>query len=385
MTVVENVRRSRPPRLVVDLEKIEHNTRTIDELVSGSGIRLTGVTKACCGDPRVGSAMIRGGAVSLADSRVSNLKRLKEAGIETELMLLRTPMVSEIPQVVAVADISLNTELEVLQRLADEAWRQQRLHRVILMVETGDLREGIKCEQVPAVLTEVLELREKGLVLEGLGTNLACFAGVVPTIEKVKLFEDLVIGLEEEIGVAFPTVSGGNSAHIPLFLEDEPTRFRRTDHLRVGEGILLGRETVHRTPIPGCSQSAFRLEAEIIENQVKPSLPDGRVAENAYGETPEFEDLGLHRRAILALGRQDTTLDGLTPISRDGMEPPRILGGSSDHLILHLPGPDGLKVGSVMGFELNYGALVAASTTGYVAKEYVDGEEEVKDEGEPQA
>jgi predicted amino acid racemase len=273
---------------------------------------------------------------------------------------------------VASADVSLNSELQVIQALADEAWRQQRLHRIILMVETGDLREGIKLEHVEPVLTEVLELREKGLVLEGLGTNLACFAGVVPTPEKVRQFEDLVLDLEDNLGITFDTVSGGNSAHIPLFL-GEPHRFRRTDHLRIGEGILLGRETVHRTPIPGCSQSAFRLEAEIIELQVKPSIPDGQVSENAYGETPEFEDLGDHRRAILALGRQDVPLDGLTPVTTDAEEPPRILGGSSDHLVLHLPQPDGRKVGTRMDFHLDYGALVAASTGHYVKKEFIDG------------
>ena len=44
---------------------------------------------------------------------------------------------------------------------------------------------------------------------------------------------------------------------------------------------------------------------------------------------PVFQDRGIRRRALLAVGRQDIEPDGLSPLTR-GVE---ILGASSDHLV----------------------------------------------------
>lgn len=350
------------PRLIVDLEKIEHNSRLITNLAKRHGISICGVTKACCGDPEVALAMLRGGVVSVADSRVKNLQRLYDAGIESELILLRTPMLSEAPSVITYANISLNSELTVIRRLAQVAERKGLRHRLILMVETGDLREGINIDDIESTIECILKL--EGVILEGIGNNLACYAGVIPTQEKTEQFSALVEDIENRIGLCFPIVSGGNSAHLPLLLEDKP--MGRINQLRIGEGILIGRETVRRSPIPGAYQDAFTLEGEAIECNTKPSVPDGLVSQNAFGEHPVFQNVGPQRRAILALGRQDVVIEDLTP-NAPGIS---VLGGSSDHLILDI-GDAGLRVGDVMRFRLNYAALLRAYTCPYVNKVYV--------------
>jgi predicted amino acid racemase len=352
----------RYPRILIDLKKVEKNTKAIVDMAGKNGIEITGVTKASCGDPNVAFAMLKGGATSLGESRIQNIKRLRSQGIGSSIMLLRTPMLSEVREVVLYADISLNSELRVLKALSIEASGVGKEHKVVPMVEMGDLREGIRREALPQVIEFVQDL--DGLVLHGLGMNLACFGGVVPTGEKIKEFEDLVCSMEDKSGLEIEMVSGGNSANIPYLMEQREAG--RTNNLRVGEGILLGLETVDRTPIPGTSQDAFVLEAELVERKRKPSVPEGTISQNAFGETPEFEDKGEILRGIAAVGRQDAILEDLSPLREDV----QVLGGSSDHLLVQL-GESSPDVGDSLRFIPAYGALVHLFTSQYVSKVYI--------------
>ena len=312
------------PRVMIDLHKIEHNTRIISSLAQKQNIQITGVTKCCCGEVQVAEAMLSGGAVSIGDSRIENLKNLRVSGISSDLMLLRTPMLSEASEVIEYSDISLNSELIVLSKLADKAQEQSKTHRVVLMVEMGDLREGVPMEQLETTIERAMTF--KGIELYGLGMNLACYGGVVPTVKKLEEFSEIVSDMETKFDLKFELVSGGNSANIPLFLDKGKST--RVNNLRIGEGILLGLETVNRTPIPNTYQDAFVLEAEIIELNAKPSIPQGEISQNAFGETPEFVDKGIIRRGILAIGRQDVIIEGLQPLD-DNIS---ILGSSSDNI-----------------------------------------------------
>ena len=77
------------PYVTMDLGKIEHNARTIAALCAAHGITLTAVTKGTCGHPDVARAMLTGGATSIGESRMENVQRLREAGIEAPILLLR--------------------------------------------------------------------------------------------------------------------------------------------------------------------------------------------------------------------------------------------------------------------------------------------------------
>lgn len=349
------------PRVVVNLDKLERNVSTIVELAGRYDIDVTGVTKACRGDPQVARAMLNGGVTSLADSRIENIIRMRQAGIDADMMLLRTPQLSRVDTVVEHADISLNTEPVVIEALAREAQEQGVIHRVLLMAELGERREGIPQEQLHDVVDQTLSL--DGVELYGLGVNLTCLTGVVPTREKMLAFEGLVQEIQESFDITLPMIGAGNSANVPLMLQgDHPATF--INNLRVGEGILLGLETVNREAIPGTHQDVFTVEAELIEVKDKPSLPDGELTQNAYGETPSFENRGVITRGIAAIGRQDVITDGLTPLDEDI----EILASSSDHLVLHLK--DGYEVGDIVRFRPNYGTLVSAFTSEYVATAY---------------
>ncbi|WP_182377842.1 alanine/ornithine racemase family PLP-dependent enzyme [Nocardioides sp. WS12] len=344
------------PRLEIDLDKLEGNTRVLVDRLGPAGIRVTGVTKAVLGSPAVGAAMLRGGAEGLADSRVANLERLAGLDGQTSRTLIRSPMLSQVGDVVRTATCSLNTEAVVLRELDRAAEAAGLRHDVVLMVELGDLREGIPVDDVAAAVR--LVLAAPSLQLVGLGANLACQNGVVPDDRNMGVLSDLVATIETSYDVALTTVSGGNSANLDWAASSGS--IGRINDLRLGEAILLGVEPLHRTPIEGLSGDAFALFGEVIERVDKPFQPWGNRAQSAFGGVPDRVGSGTVRQAIVALGRQDTDPDGLMP--PEGIT---VLGMSSDHLVLDL-GDHAAVVGDEIRFGLGYGALVRAATSPFV-------------------
>ncbi|MFC9664286.1 alanine/ornithine racemase family PLP-dependent enzyme [Nocardia sp. NPDC127606] len=352
------------PRINVDLGKIEANTRHLVDQLTPRGIRVVGITKATLGSPAVGAAMVRGGASGLGDSRIQNLARLGARDRSASRTLIRSPMLSQVDQVVRTATSSLNTGTTVLDALDAAARRQRRTHDVVLMVELGDLREGIAIEDVAAMAAVT---RKRGrLRLSGLGTNLACRNGVVPDDRNMGELSRLVDQVESGGHGVLDVVSGGNSANLPWALSTSDVG--RVNELRIGEAILLGTEPLHRTRLPGLHPDAFSLVAEVIEVAVKPAQPWGDRAQTAFGHQAALvrqlaptRDRTI-RQAILALGCQDVDVDGLIP-------PPgiAILGTSSDHLVVDV-GDHAVSVGDELAFGLGYGALLRAMTSPFVSQ-----------------
>jgi predicted amino acid racemase len=348
------------PRLEIDLGKIEYNARTVRKLYGSRDIHITAVTKGVCGVPQVARALQRGGIHSLGDSRIRNIRKMRQAGIEAEFVLIRSPMLSEVFEVVEWTDISLNSEMAVIRALSKCAVKRGKRHRVILMIELGDLREGILTENVAPVIAETLNL--PGIDLCGIGTNLACFGGVKPTEKKMQALSAIANDIEKKFPIDLRIVSGGNSANYQWFVSTPDVG--RVNHLRIGESVLLGCDPLTRQPIPGLYTDAFTLVAEVIELKTKPSRPYGETAQDAFGHVPRFEDKGDRKRAILALGRQDVDISAISPqIKAD------VLGASSDHLILDTTDTD-LKLGGKVRFNLAYSALLRATTSPYVAQVY---------------
>ncbi len=346
------------PRLEIDSGKVEHNARVLVTRLAARGIRVTGVTKAMLGSPSVARALQRAGVSGLGDSRIENIERMHQAGITTPMTLLRSPMLSQAQRVVAHADVSFNTELDVISALSLAAKALGRTHSVVLMVELGDLREGLMPRDLVNTAREVLRL--PNIRLEGIGTNLACRSGVVPDDRNMSELSALADSLERTLGTGLNVVSGGNSGSLDWALGDADTG--RTDDLRLGESILLGCEPLHRQPIDGLHDDCITLVAEVIESKVKPSRPWGELAQAAFGDAPTPADRGDLLQTILAVGRQDTDPHGLRP--PPGIE---VLAASSDHLILDSGGTH-LPVGAEVRFRLDYSALVRAMTSPFVDK-----------------
>ncbi len=349
------------PRIEINLAKIAHNTKTLKKLYGLKGIDIIGVSKVVCGNPGIAAILVKGGIKLLADSRLENIRRMLAAGIKARFVLLRTPFLSQAEEVVKYADISLNSELSVIRELSKYALACNSRHQIILMIELGDLREGLLPAKLNNTVDQVLKL--DGIRLVGIGTNLACFGGIKPDDTNMGLLSSLAGGLEEKFGLEFVFVSGGNSANYDWFMSTSDVG--RVNNLRLGESIFLGCETLHRTPIPGLFTDAFTLVAEVIESKMKPSQPYGTVYQDAFGKIPEHEDRGQINRAILGIGLQDVLVSGLIP--RLDVD---ILGASSDHIIVDTKNMD-IMAGNELEFDLNYGSLLSAMTSPYVIKEEV--------------
>jgi predicted amino acid racemase len=322
------------PRLEIDLAKISHNARILVERLARRGISVTGVTKATLGSVKIAEALLRAGVDALGESRIENIETLRRGHVSAPIHLIRSPMLSQVERIVAHTNVSFNTEIEVIRRLAHAAQKLGQSHGVVLMVELGDLREGIMPEDLLETVRETLRL--PNIDFKGIGTNLACRCGVSPD------------------------GTGGNSANLQWALSGVETG--RINELRLGEAILLGCETLQRQPIDGLNTDAITLFAEVIESKIKPSQPTGKIAQAAFGQAPELTDRGEVNQMILAIGRQD--------IDPSGLQPPvgyTVMGASSDHLILE-SGSDDQPVGAEVPFQLNYSALVRAMTSPFITK-----------------
>lgn len=349
------------PCVEVKLSKITHNVKQVLSMCNAKGIEVIGVTKVFCAESPIIQAMLRGGITQVGDSRIQNLKKIKD--MKCRKMLLRISMESEVEDVVKYSDVSLNSELDTIKALSKAARRLNKFHNIILMVDVGDLREGVLVEDVIPTAQEIFKLDNINLV--GLGTNVTCYGGVLPDRDNLGKLVKLKRQIKELFNIELPLISGGNSSSLYMVMEN--TMPKGINQLRIGEAIVLGRETSFGKSIPNCYDDAFILKGEIVEIKNKPTVPTGRIGMDAFGQTPHFEDKGIRRRAIIALGRQDVKVDGLIPLD----ENISIFGASSDHLIIDVTdSKKSFKVGDIVEFKMDYGCLLAAMTSQYVKKYY---------------
>lgn len=349
------------PRVVVDLKKVEENTRIVAKQCQRSDVEIMGVTKVFCAHPEIAAAEVRGGIKYLADSRVENLMKLKD--FDVEKVLLRLPMISQVDDVVRYADISLNSELETIKALNIAAMARKERHKIILMIDLGDLREGILPDQVDEMVTEILKLDH--IILHGIGVNLTCYGGVIPSEVNLGQLTAIAAAIEAKYDLSLEIVSGGNSSS--YYLVPEAKLPKGINNLRMGEILVLGRETAYGELVEGMHDDAFIFEAEIVEMKEKDSIPKGEIGMDAFGNKPTFVDKGKRIRAILAAGVQDVKADQLIPLD----ERLSYLGSSSDHMIWDLTeAVDTYKVGDIVRFKLEYGAILSLFTSEYIQKEY---------------
>lgn len=357
------------PYLEIDLKKIQHNARSLKRTCDLKNISIIGVTKVTLGNPSIAKILIQEGIKYIGDSRVQNIIKMQKAGVNAQFILIRNPAISEIPIVVKYTDISLNSELYIIEKLSKESLLQKKKHGVILMVEMGDLREGIMPKDLEYMVKQVLNL--KGVELLGIGTNLKCFAGVIPDENNMKKFSEIAENIQNKLGIKFKIISGGNSTNYDWLMSTNNVGL--INNLRLGTAILLGLGGIYETPIPELYTDTFTFIAEIVELKKKPSFPKGTFTTNAFGEPSIFKKKekftdrkSLRIQALLNAGRQDVIEKGLIP--KDEVE---IMSATSDYLIVNLKGNENYKVGNELRFDINYEALLHAMTSPFISKVFV--------------
>lgn len=356
------------PALEVNLDTIRNNTEALAALLEHHGMTLTGVVKGFNALPKVVDQLAAGGCRHIASSRLDQLARLKRRTLGLPLMLLRIPMRSEIDDLVQVADISLNSEWATVEALAAASARFGCRHRVVLMQDLGDLREGFYDPQELVALALHVENNLKSLILMGIGTNLGCYGAIKPSAENLGKLSQTAEEIEARIGRPLEIVSGGATSSLPLLLAGQMPK--GINNLRIGEAILTNRDLPDfwNVPVPGLQKDTFVLKAQVIEIKEKPSHPVGEIFIDAFGEFPTYTDRGIRHRAILAVGKQDicdpTKLVPLMP----GVE---IVGASSDHLIIDIENSSNpVAVGDILSFGMYYSPLLFLSGSHSVNKIY---------------
>lgn len=365
------MKEERYPRLIINRAKLRHNIIEVKKLCDDHGIEMAGVIKGFNGIPQCTEEFAKAGVSYIGSSRLEQLQRAADFGVKTPFMLIRIPMLSEVSQVVEITDISLASDIEVLKALDGAAGQQEKIHKVILMADLGDLREGFWEEEELIAAALMVENDLKNLELAGIGTNLGCYGAIAATPEKLRQLVDLAEVIEAAIGRRLKYISGGATSSLPRLLEDNMPE--RVNLLRLGEGVILAKDLMDLWgyDMSFLYQDVFTLQAEVVEVRVKPSYPVGEIVVDAFGHKPEYTDKGMRKKALVALGKVDYgNCFELLPREK-GIE---ILGASSDHTILDVEDMDrDLKVGDILEFDLCYATIVYVTSSENIKRVFIDG------------
>ncbi|HZK07330.1 MAG TPA: alanine/ornithine racemase family PLP-dependent enzyme [Bacteroidales bacterium] len=348
-------------------KNLRENYTFLNKMFKKHKIEWGVVTKVLCGNKLFIKEVLDLGVREAHDSRISNLKALKSIDPGVQTVYIKPPAKRAIPSLVKYADVSFNTSFATIKMISDEAGRQNKLHKIIIMVEMGDLREGVLGDNLMNFYSRVFELPNIEII--GIGANLNCLNGVMPTHDKLiqlSLYEQLI---EAKFDKKIEWVSGGSSVTIPLLFKKLIPK--GVNHMRIGETLFRGVDLFEETTIPGMHKDVFKLHAEIIELYKKPKVPIGEMGLNVAGETPEINESDYGKssyRAILDIGLLDIDLSNLIPDD----ETHEFSGASSDMIVLDLDKNEkGYKVGDIVSFGLTYMGILAIMNSNYITKAVV--------------
>lgn len=348
--------------------ELRHNYEFLDSLFKKNGIKWGITTKLLCGNRDFINEVTNLGVGEVHDSRISNLRVVKNIDPETVTIYIKPPPKDTIPELIQYADISLNTELSTMHELSEEAVRQDKIHKVIIMIEMGDLREGVMRDDLVDFYEKVFRL--PGLEVVGLGTNLNCLHGVMPDGDKLiqlALYKQII---ELRFKKKIPLVSGGTTVTIPLLLNKQLPN--GINHFRVGEALFFGKDLFTDGVIEGMSDQVLELFTQIIEISEKPVVPTGDLGTNPQGKTVEIDEENYGKtayRAIVDIGTLDIQPNYLIPVNDDIS----ITDASSDMLILDVgENPENYKVGDKIRFKLKYMGALGLMSSDYIEKEVSD-------------
>ena len=346
------------PRLEINIEKIESNAHILVNRLTALGISVTGVMKVMQGSPKIAKALMRAGVSSLGDSHIENIELMNNANIHTSMRLIRTPMITQVDRVILSGAISFNTELIVIQKLSEAAQRLAINHEIILMVELGDLREGIMPEDIEYMVAQILTL--PNIFIKGLGANLGCLNGISPDSKNMNELSLLTNRIENKFNLSLDIITGGNSANINWVFKTNNTG--RINNLRLGESIFLGTEPLCNSPIDGLELDAIKFVAEVVESKSKPTATHGSKGLTCFKKPDNVFNNKFIYQSILAVGHQDTDPSGL-----ECVENHKIIGATSDHLIIGSTKAI-IPIGTEIVFQLNYSALLKSMISPFVEK-----------------
>lgn len=353
--------------IALETKKLSNNFNYLDDYFKNHNIDWSIVTKILCGNEGYLTELLNLGIKQYSDSRISNLKMIKNLDQNAQTIYIKPPAKGVIEEVVTYADISMNTDFHTIQMLSDEAVKQSKMHKIIIMIDLGELREGVMRDDFVDFYAKVFEMPNIEVV--GLGTNLACLYGILPNNDKLIqlcLYKQLI---EIKFNVKIPFISGGSSVTIPLIKQG--TLPKDINHFRIGETLFMGTDAYNHVPFENMEIDVFKLYAEIIELYEKPLIPSGEMGSNLEGDVIVFDEENIGKssvRAIIDIGLLDIDMKHLE--STD--ENVKLAGATSDMVVLDLgENLKDFKVGDQMEFTLDYMGIVRIMNSKYIEKRVV--------------
>ena len=353
--------------ITLETKKLANNFNHLNDFFKSHNIDWSIVTKILCGNKKYLTELLNLGIKQYSDSRISNLKMIKNLDPNAETIYIKPPAKGVIEDVVTYADISMNTDFHTIEMLSDEAVKQKKVHKIIIMIDLGELREGVMREDFIDFYAKVFEM--KNIEVVGLGTNLACLYGILPNNDKLIqlcLYKQLI---ELKFNVKIPFISGGSSVTIPLIKQG--TLPKDINHFRIGETLFMGTDAYNHVPFENMDNDIFKLYAEIIELYEKPLIPSGELGSNLEGDVVTFDDNNIGKRtvrAIIDIGLLDIDMKHLEATN----ENVKLAGATSDMVVLDLgENLENFKVGDQMEFTLDYMGIVRIMNSKYIEKRVV--------------
>jgi predicted amino acid racemase len=359
-------------RLKVHVDRLIENIETITAFMRKHEKEWSLVVKVLGTDKAVLAKILQHPAVlgthSIAVSQWKSLRLIKELNPTLRTMYIKPPSIKNVAEIVKYADISLNSTIATIKALSGEAVKQDKMHQIIVMVEMGELREGIKREGLIEFYNKIFKLPKLQVI--GIGTNLGCMYGIQPTYDKLiqlVLFEQII---EAKFKRSIELVSGATSITMPIMERGKVPK--GINHFRIGEAAFLGTSPLQNKPILGLNTGAFTFEASIVELYKKANQPDGIISDAAIGNTAEDtldDNENTSYRAIMDFGVLDVDAEHLIP------EDPEMyfFGNSSDLTVYDLgDNPRGYKTGDTIKFRLKYMAVAKLMYSRFVEKEIIN-------------
>ncbi len=354
--------------ITLNKAKLKSNFNYLNSFFKENNIEWSVVTKILCGNKDYLSELLSMGISQYSDSRISNLKTIKSIDNNAQTIYIKPPAKGVIKDVIKYADISMNTDFRTIKMLSEEAQKQNVTHKIIIMIDLGELREGVMREDFVDFYSRVFQM--KNIEIIGLGTNLSCLYGILPNNDKLiqlSLYKQLV---EAKFDVHMPFISGGSSVTIPLVSQGLIPK--GINHFRVGETLFMGTDVYNNQQFENMENDIFKLYAEVIELYEKPLIPSGELGKNLEGDTMSFDEQNYGKttiRAIIDIGLLDIDMKHLDPVDTDI----KYAGATSDMVVLDLgENPKNYKVGDLIEFTMDYMGIVRIMNSKYIEKRTVE-------------
>lgn len=361
--------------LVIHSEKIKENIKLLSNYFEKHHIEWSLITKVFSGDKKFLKTILTKDVIekinSVGDSRLTSLRNLREVNPDLRTIYIKPPAEIYTDDVVAYADISLNTSLSTIEALNRSAKKKNVIHKIIIMIELGELREGVNRGDIIEFYKKVFQLSNIEVI--GIGSNLGCMYGVEPTYDKLlqlSLYKEII---SAKFNKNLKFISGGTSITLPLV--ESNIIPKDINHFRVGEAAFFGISPLEGKPFKDLHTDTFEFYANIIELKEKNIVPDGLISDASIGQTSTYHENDITEtsyKAILDFGLLDVDQKDISTDDKNIS----FVGVTSDMLVIDVgdnktkSGKTKFKVGDKIKFKLNYMAVARLLNSKFIDKVY---------------